>query len=288
VPASYRVFSLSRPRLVELFVFLALAVAAVGIPVSAASVTGRQAIVDAAAAGIGASLGTSAVETLLLGSTTIAGTTVPYLLGAMAAVPTGLALLYGVVQVVVGGIQRVQKPEVPQKEIRAGQRHPNFARPTYGDSSERSTNVSRTSASDGGSSVASPTSGSGDSGATDSATTSTTATASGSAADAGTDTADDTDTDDVDDGTDEGEDGDDEFDDANHTRVFTPPADGGDVDFDAGTDTTAAGGSGSTAGGEETAVVSESGYRCPSCDDRFDADASFRFCPTCGSELEET
>jgi rRNA maturation endonuclease Nob1 len=66
-----------------------------------------------------------------------------------------------------------------------------------------------------------------------------------------------------------------------HTKVFKPPS-GDDLDVDDGASDA------STTSSEETAVVSESGYVCPSCEDRYGADASFDYCPTCGSELEET
>jgi RNA polymerase subunit RPABC4/transcription elongation factor Spt4 len=69
----------------------------------------------------------------------------------------------------------------------------------------------------------------------------------------------------------------DDEDDVSHTKVFKPPS---DDDFDSpsteASETTS----------EDTAVVSEDGYVCPSCEDRYGADASFDYCPTCGSELE--
>jgi len=283
VPASYRVFSFSHPRLAELFVFAGLAVTALAIPVSAASVTGRQAIVDAAAAGIGAKFGTTAVETLLTGSTTVAGVAVPSLLGAVAVVPAGLALLYTLVQLGTAQVQRMRQPDVPRSELRTGQRYPDFARPMYGKSSSSSS--APTSASDGGSTVSSspvssPTS------STD-ASSSQSNSPSGTAS-ATTDTAESTpDSDESDEAEGDNEDEQEDLDETSHTRVFSPPAEDDDMEFDTGGGTADSSGSTAETAGQDTAVVSESGYRCPSCDDRFDADASFEFCPTCGSELEK-
>lgn len=253
VPASYRVFSFSHPRLVEGLLFVALAVDSVALPVSAATLTGRQAVVDAASTGLGQRFGTSVIGTVLTGSTTVAGVTVPYLLGASAGVPVVLALAYFVVQGAVAGVTRLRSPDVPRGNLRTGQRYPDFARPVRGASGTGST--PRSSSTKPASTE--PTS-AGSAGSTDASTVAQTqATSDG-------DTATETAGSDV-------SDGESEEDDVSHTKVFKPPSDG-DVDADGATD------------GEETVVGD--GYVCPSCEDRFGPDASFEYCPACGSELE--
>ena len=284
VPASYRVFSFSRPRFVEFSLCLALAVDAIAIPVSAATLTGRQAMVDAAAAGIGAKFGTTAVETLLVGSTTVGGLTVPNLLAATAGVPVALTLLYFVVQLVVAQVTRMRSPDVPRGELRTGQRYPDFAHPMHGKSTDDSTATtssgststttsSSTTATAGSAGTSSTSSGSASGSASagsaggSAATTSTPASTATTGSGASTETASVADA----------PDDEDDEDDVSHTKVFKPPS---DDDFDSpsteASETTS----------EDTAVVSEDGYVCPSCEDRYGADASFDYCPTCGSELE--
>jgi hypothetical protein len=262
VPASYRVFSFSHPRLVEGLLFVALVVDAVALPVSVATLTGRQAIVDAASAGLGQRFATSAVETVLTGSTTVAGVSVPYLLGATAGVPVALTLSYFLVQGVVAGVTRLRSPDTPRGNLRTGQRYPDFARPVRGASGAESTPTSSATRSSTASRHSAGPSSTESAGTADGGSGST-PTPSASAGD----TATETDSSDV-----TGDEAD--SDDVSHTKVFKPPSDG---DFDAGNET----------GSEETAVVSGNGYVCPSCEDRFGPEASFEYCPTCGSELED-
>lgn len=262
VPATYRVFSFSHPRLVEGFLFVALVVDSVAVLVSAATLTGRQAVVDAASTALGGQVARSAVDPFLTGSTTVAGVAVPYLLGATAGVPVVLTLAYFVVQGVVAGVTRLRDPNVPRGNLRTGQRYPDFARP-MGDVS----GTNSTSATSAGS-ASTPPAQSTEPAATDSATPGgDTSTVTQTQATGEHDTTTETTGSDVADG--EGSDGDD----VSHTKVFKPPADGG---FDADKET----------GSKETAVVSGDGYVCPSCADRFGPDASFEYCPACGSELE--
>lgn len=299
IAVSYRVFSFSRPLLVKTFLFLSLALTAVTILVSAATVAGRDAILATVTSGITERLGTSAVETYLTESISLGGVTVPYLLGVSTLLPAVLSLLYLGLQFVAGLINRVQKPDVSRSKVRTGQRHPDFAKPVSTSSSNsRSTRVKSSSsgastqtAANGGSS-----SSAGSSTATSSSsTTSTASTSSDSSGQSTTTTADTESTSSTESqsgvaGTDDDEA---TSDDTSHTKVFTPPAD--DEDDDSGEISADEfeslvpenDDSGGTTESETAVVQEKSGYRCPSCDDRFDAGASFEFCPTCGSELEE-
>ena len=288
VPASYRVFSFSHPRLAEALLFLALCVDAVAIPVSAATLTGRGGIVDAAASGLAGKVGTSTVETALVGATTVADVTVPYLLGATALVPVALVGMYFAVQVVAAQVNRTRSPDVPRSELRTGQRYPEFARPMHGNSgrsksgsksagnqsdSEQSGSSTTPAASTGAATATA--SGAGQSASASAASSS----GAGGGASAGTATASkgttggDDSTEPADDGNDEADD--DEYDERSHTRVFKPPSGGG---FGAG--------DGDDASGGKDGTDADGGYRCPSCGDRYGADASFDYCPTCGSELQ--
>lgn len=280
VAASYRVFSFSHPRLVELFLFVALAVDAIAIPISAATLTDRQGIVEAAATGLGNKYGTTAIETAVTGSRTVTDLTIPYLLAATALTPVALTLVYFVLQSIVGLARRVQSPNMRRDRLRTGQRLPEFAKPNHG--GENRETVPKTSVPSSSTEQSSATSGTQSSGGSTTTNTSTTSTngnttAANSSA-TNTTTADSqADTSSADSQADTSDDDTDEDAEVSHTRVFKPPSDD-DFEMDASTGTA----------GEDTAVVSEDGYVCPSCDDRFSADASFDYCPTCGSELEET
>ena len=248
VAASYRVFSFSRPRLTYAALFVSLAVAAVAFPVSVAQAAGRQASVEAAATGVGNTLATDAVEILLTGTATVADVAVPVLLGLSAFVPVASALGYFILQFAASLVHRLRRPSVRGAQLRTGQRHPDFAKPTY---DRPSTTVDAADSSASNSPTDHGTSAGGEQ----------TPDGAGDADDGGgtdVETAD--------------EDGD--TDDETHTKVFTPP---GDDEFDATAATEA-----------ETVVDAETSYVCPSCQDRFGADASFDYCPTCGSELEST
>lgn len=280
VAASYRAFSFSHPLLVKAFLFLALSVTAIATLAGAATVADREAFVEDAAAGIADLLGFGSVETFLVGETVVNGVTIPYLLAAAAGVPAGLTLVYVVVQLLVAGVQRYQRPDVPRADLRTGQRYPDFARPVSEStptdiSKQSSAGASDTGSSSSTSSSASPTSSSGSSPSTASSSASSSGTTASATGTGDTDTG-------TDDDEDEEEEDDQEVEKADHTKVFTPPDDVDGVGID----------DGPSAGGAMTGTTStddsdESGYRCPSCDDRFGPDASFEYCPTCGSELEE-
>lgn len=259
VPASYRMFSFSRPRFVEALLFVALAVDAVALLVSAATLTGRQQVVDAAASGLGGKFGTDVIETVLTDSVVVADLSVPTLLAVTASLPVALSLLYFVLQGGVAVVTRIRSPDVRRGDLRTGQRYPAFAQPTYGQSTAESSTDEAVAANE---SVA--TDGSSPAGST------STASADGSTPSSTEEPAPEDTPAEVADAPEKADD------DPEKTRVFKPPsADMFEVD-----ETEASGEEG--ASGEEEAT----GYVCPSCNDRYGPDASFNYCPTCGSELE--
>jgi rubrerythrin len=282
VAYSYRVFSFSVPLLVYAGLFVSLVVVAVTLLVAAGQAAGRRAFVEAAAGGVGDLLGTSAVEDVLLGSTTAGPLTVSTLLGLTAGLPVGVAAVYIPVQSAFGLVARVRKPDVPRSKLRTGQRYPAFARPiseqaaggrSANTSASGSTPADTAEAADGG----------------PDASTDSVESAGGDAGAASADGADEADD----------EDGDAPIDEASHTRVYTAPD---DADFDGAVpgvdevpDAMPAESSSEGAAGGETAVTESEagtdgsdvgGYRCPTCSEAFDADTNFAYCPTCGTELE--
>jgi hypothetical protein len=272
---SYRVFSFSVPLVVQAALFASLAVTAVALLVSVATLAGRRAFVEAAATGIAGVVGSTTVADVLTGTTTAGPVTVPTLLGLAAVLPAVLALGYILVQNLVGFLNRSRKPDVPRSRLRTGQRYPDFARP-----------VSQSP--DGG---AAPTPSSGTAtanGGTPSRPDSSSASATAAPADSSeTATADDTGSESAGKGSEAESDCEDPADDVSHTRVFTAPDDGGfDADVpnlddgdDAGDDTAVVGGAGGT-------PIDSNGYRCPTCADTFGSGTNFAYCPTCGTELQ--
>ena len=266
---SYRVFSFSTPLAVQFALFASLAVTAVSLLAGAATVAGRRAVVDDAAAGVADLLGSPTVADVLTGTTTAGPVTVSTLLGLAAVLPAGLATCYVLVQNAVGLVDRTRRPDVPRSQLRTGQRYPEFARPVAEQSGGTQTRPETdVSATNGGTAPAADTTAAADD--PDPA-----AAAESGPADA--DVPDDTDGGTDDSGADAGDD------DVSHTKVFTAPDDG---QFDAdvpGVDD-------SPGGGGDTAVVggadSGDGYRCPTCGDSFTSDTNFAYCPTCGTELQ--
>jgi hypothetical protein len=268
---SYRVFSFSVPAVVQFSLFLSLAVTAVALLAGVATLAGRRAFVKDAAAGLGDVLGSATVTDALVGTTTVGPVTVSTLLGLAAALPAGLTLVYLLAQSLVGTVNRARKPDVPRSQLRTGQRYPEFARPVSASASD-SPPAKGGPATDGTESASAntPT----DTGSSEPATTAETGASTGAA-------AGDSDTQ-----------REDSADDVSHTKVFTAPDDG---EFEAdvpGVDGTP----GASESDDETAVVGgrggtpagDGGYRCPTCDDSFDSDTNFAYCPTCGTELEPT
>ncbi|WP_340101123.1 hypothetical protein [Salinibaculum salinum] len=275
VAYSYRVFSFSAPLLVQLCLFVSLAVCSVALLTGAGIVAGRRGFVEAAAAGVGDLLGTGGIVAVVTGTTTVGPVTVSTLLGLTAALPVGFAVGYILLQSAVGLVSRARNPDVPRSQLRTGQRYPEFAHPiseqsSGGDSSRPTPDGETREDIDQRGNQRDDAAGSPD-----------TDTAVPTATDTTNDTTDDAD-------------------DVSHTKVFTAP-DEGDFDSDvpgvgdvASVDTAAD----STQTADETAVVgggTESrdgsssdgdGYRCPTCAESFDTDTSFAYCPTCGTELQ--
>ena len=273
---SYRVFSFSSPFVVQAGLFVSLAVTAVALLVGTATVAGRRAFVEDAAAGVSALLGSKTVTDILTGTTTAGPVTVSTLLGLAAVLPAGFALSYILVQTLVGLGNRFREPDVPRSQLRTGQRYPGFAHP-IAEGSGRTPNSPDTGAS--------ATNG----GATQSSTVTSQTGSSGPASTAESDLSGD-DTVDADQRTDDTDEAEEEADDVSHTKVFTAPDDGFDGDVP-GVDET-------PAQSDDTAVVGSAdstdhgddhggdGYRCPTCADSFEPDTNFAYCPTCGTELQ--
>jgi hypothetical protein len=274
---SYRVFSFSSPFVVWVGLFVSLAVTAVALLVGTATVAGRRAFVEDAAAGVSALLGSGTVADILTGTTTAGPVTVSTLLGLAAVLPAGFALSYILVQILVGLGNRFREPDVPRSQLRTGQRYPGFAHP-IAEGSGRTPTAPDTAASatNGG-----PSQSSNDPSRTGS---------SGPAATADSDLSGD-DADDADQLTADTGETDDGVDDVSHTKVFTAPDDGFDGDVPGVDDAPAQ-------SDDETAVVGSAdstdrnddrggdGYRCPTCADSFESDTNFAYCPTCGTELQ--
>lgn len=129
LPYSYRVFSVSTPRLVAASFVLTGAVVSTALLVEGAIAAGQSTVVDAVGAGLASVLGIEALGGIG-GTTTLAGIAVPTMLGLAAATPLVLGGLYLLFQAAIGGINRLQSPTVARTEIRTGQRYPEFAKPT--------------------------------------------------------------------------------------------------------------------------------------------------------------
>jgi hypothetical protein len=268
---SYRVFSFSVPILVEAALVVSLAATAVALLVGAATLAGRRTFVENAADGVADLVGSPTVADVLTGTTTAGPVTVSTLLGLAAALPTGLAVVYILVQNAVGLVSRLREPDVPRSQLRTGQRYPDFARPIAEQSAPAtSSDPNAPTSPDSPGNGASGSASQGDSSGT-SATADTETAAADGASDAGKSA-------DV---------GEESTDDVSHTKVFTAPD---DDEFDGavpGVDDVP----GTDGGDEETAVVGNAGggadgYRCPTCDDHFGPDTDFAYCPTCGTELQ--
>jgi len=125
---SYRVFAFSAPRLTQAALFVTAAVVLLALLVEGAIALGRDSFVEDAAAGFGELIGVGTTD--LLGTTTVAGLSVPALPGAAIAVPAGFSVGYVCLQALVGLVVRLRGKEVPRSKLRTGQRYPEFARPT--------------------------------------------------------------------------------------------------------------------------------------------------------------
>lgn len=128
VAYSYRVFSLSVPELLTVFVFISALVVAVALLTGAAALAGQPALFGRALEGVEGLVGIDL--TWLNGSTTLGSVTLPTLQGLAAGVPAALSVLYLTVQTLTGVVFRLWAPDVPRSNLRTGQRYPRFARPT--------------------------------------------------------------------------------------------------------------------------------------------------------------
>lgn len=256
---SYRVYSFSRPLVVQALVALSTVVllgsafAAVGIA------SGRGTLVDQVLRAAGS-------PSWITGTVALEGVAVSGV-AAAATAPVVLAAGYVLIQSVVALAVRLIEPDVDRSRMRTGQRYPPFlstvapTRPsaTAGQADDRPTDA----AGDGV-----------DAGSSDGA--------DGDADGAASDEPDEPDLDDV-----------------SNTRVFTPPAeDDGDVDPGRGTDMASEASDDDAAGsaGETRAVPGDaarpgesSGRRehCAACGESFSVDTTVRFCPNCGAQLEK-
>ena len=310
VAYGYRVFSLSAPRALAAAAALSFLALAVALLTGGATAAGREGYLEAVTEGFTGAVGADAAATIVTGSVTVAGATLPAAVVAAVAVPAGLSVLYLLVQTLGGGVNRVRKPDVPRSDLRTGQRYPDFARPT----TSRAGGAGGSSTSGASSSPKaseSPTAPTGSgAGAGPGSTASSTKAATSSASSTGsrsssTDSSPDPAAPAEATGGGTGNDSDDSptvdtgpadsqvTDDVSNTRVYTPPNDGDDGDdplpFGAdpgdggdGADTDVepgesarTGTTGSTAGEEPV---------CPDCDEPHDPGAVF--CPACGAALE--
>jgi len=202
---SYRVFSFSAPLLVRTALFFSLAVVAAALLVGAGNAVGREAVVEATARDVAGRFGTALVP-VATGTTTVGGVTVSTLFGLAAVLPVGVALLYVLVQSLVGAVFRLWKPTVPRSSLRTGQRYPEFAQPI----AEKTTGQSRETSMERETSDKAPEEP--PDGSTEAVTV----------ADGSVESRDDSDST----GTDDPSGEDDDVDDVSHTRVFTAPEDG--------------------------------------------------------------
>ena len=300
---SYRVFSLSVPRLVQVFVFVSASVLTVTLLAGTATFAGRAAAVEETARALAALSGWSGLTGLVTGTTRVVGVAVPTLPGLAAGLPVGLSLTYLGPQVLAGLVSRGAGFTVPRSQLRTGQRHPEFARPTVNSSPANgrgagspdrsgtdidSDDVDSPTARDSASNLGPVSSTDGD--------LSRSGGGGPSPGESGTEA------------TSEAEDS------VSHTRVFSPPDDfDADVADTPGEVGSPSGGRGddtgpATTGPTDTAIDSDpreprgergttdvetdrsdrdgGGYSCPTCGDTFSGETTFAFCPTCGSELE--
>ncbi len=316
VAYGYRVFSLSAPWALAAAAGLSFLALSVALLTGGATVAGRESYLEAVTEGFTGAVGADAAATVVTGSVTVAGATLPAAVVVAVAVPAGLSVLYLLVQTLAGVVNRLRKPDVPRSELRTGQRYPDFARPTTsrtgstggsgasGASSSPTASKSSTGptasgagAGSGSGSVASSTKGSTSS--TSSAASQSSppdsspdranpAEATGGGAGTGSDDSPTVDTGPADPQV---------TDDVSNTRVYTPPGDGTDGDgaddplsFGAGSGEESEGAdaeggpTGTSPAGRSEAVDATADDVCPDCGESHDPGAVF--CSACGAALE--
>lgn len=312
VAYGYRVFTLSAPRALAAAAALSFLALAVALLTGGATAAGREGYLEAVTEGFTGAVGADAAATIVTGSVTVAGATLPAAVVAAVAVPAGLSVLYLLGQTLGGGVNRVRKPDVPRSDLRTGQRYPDFARPTTsraGGAGGSGTSGASSSPRASESSTAPTASGAG---AGPGSTASSTKAATSSASSTGSrsspsDSSPDPATPAEAEGGGAGNDSDDSptvgtgpadpqvTDDVSNTRVYTPPNDGDDGDGDDplsfgadpgdggdGADTDV--GSGDSARTRTTGSTAGEEPVCPDCGESHDPGAVF--CTACGAALE--
>lgn len=260
---SYRVFSLSYPRLLQGVVLVTAPLLALSLLTGGAIVLGREAYLAGIAGGFGGALGADSLPVFLFGSTTLVGIPMPTVVAATVVVPLALSTLYLIAQVVSGQAARLLEPDVRRSDLRTGQRYPAFASPATG---QTSTSPPTASATDG----------SGDDAGIDGATTSSTTASSSSSGTTSGPGASDASTDTTSTGAASSSSSTDreETDDVSNTRVYTPPGGGFGESDDSGEDA------------DEESTTSTRVFdreTCPACGETHDPDEDF--CPSCGESL---
>ncbi len=128
VAYSYRVFRLSVPGLLLVFVFVSAVVVGAALLAGSATMAGRPALVGRVIDGVEGLVGIDLGW--LTGTRTVASVRVHPLPALAAAVPAGLSVLYLAGQTLASVVARLRQPAVPRSKLRTGQRYPRFARPT--------------------------------------------------------------------------------------------------------------------------------------------------------------
>lgn len=259
---SYRVFSLSVPRLGKAVVFLSAVGLFVGWFAHVVVLAGEQARVAPALEALG-------VSDLAFGTVTVAGYTAVTVPLVVVALPVAAATAYLVLQLGASALTLARSPSVPSGEVRPGQRVPDRVSVTT---------PARTPRANGGAGASTGSSTADD----------TAASASEGSERAGEpDTASAADADDAADGSTEDDDEAEMVDSPGDTRVFTPDSDG-----DA-TDTQVFTGADENDDGEADSTKLYAGGdgpdpdRCPECSASLGFDADVAFCPNCGASLAE-
>lgn len=277
---SYRVYSFSHPLVVQVLLGLSTILLLASGLATVGTALGRGSLVDQV-------LRTAGLPAWINGTVPAEGVVVSGVV-ALALAPVLLAAGYVLAQTVFAVGVRLLTPEVDRSKMRTGQRYPTFlpkATPVQAGPDQTPTDAASTPT-DSKSSASGPSS-------------------PEKPADVTTDAAADEETDE------QVAEEDEDLDDVSNTRVFTPPADGGDsgsdggsgtasdAGFDGESDTTpgptstdtgetrAVTGSGTADDGDEPGSTVEGREHCNACGESFSVDTAVRFCPNCGTALTD-
>lgn len=276
---SYRVYSFSHPLLVQVLLGLSTALLLASALAAVGTAVGRRSLVDQV-------VRTAGLPAWIPGTLAVEGVAVPGV-AALALAPVVLASGYVLLQTIIAVAVRLLTPEVDRSKMRTGQRYPSFlpeATPVQAGTESTPTETGPTP-------TAPESSTSGATTTPDTSSDETTATAAGE--------------------TDEQVAEDEHLDDVSNTRVFTPPADGvdggsgggsdtaSDAGFDGTSDSTpgspsadpgetrAVTGSGTDHDDEDVASTGADREHCSACGESFTVDTAVRFCPNCGTALDD-